>query len=299
MGQRLGDYGQQLACKGEAGTVITSTGKRLQGQSIDGKELRGVRAHGRPLSLLSLVQHGNGIALAQVEVAEKSNEIPAAPMLLAERDLTNTVITADALHTQRDLARQIIEQNGHYLMVVKENQGALYQAIELLFRQPPWLPSEQAAHYRTCQTTNKGHGRREIRTLETSTALSGYLDWPGAQQVMRRHCKRVIVKTGEVSNKTTYAITSLPAAVVGAADLASLWRSHWTIENCTHYVLDVTMGEDGCQVHTGNAPQALSLLRKALLALLRTHGWSNVADAIRHYGASVHRALMLIGALPT
>ena len=78
-----------------------------------------------------------------------------------------------------------------------------------------------------------------------------------------------------------------------------LWRRHWTVENGTHYVLDVSMGEDESQVHTGKAPQSLSLLRKAILALLRARGWSNIADGLRYDGASVPRALELIGALPT
>lgn len=184
-------------------------------------------------------------------------------------------------------------------MVVKENQPALYQAIALLFAQPPWLPGEKDQEYRVYKTVDKGHGRIETRVLESSTALSTYLDWPGVQQVMRRQCKRVILKTGKVSTKTTYGITSLPVIEAGPAELEGLWRRHWTIENCTHYVLDVSMGEDDCQVHTGKAPQSLSLLRRAVLALLRARGWSNIADGLRYYNASVHRALELIGALPT
>lgn len=108
-----------------------------RGQAIDGKELRGVRAHGESLQLVSLVQHANAVVVAQVPVANKSNEITAAPQLLAGRDLTGTVTTTDALHTQRQFAQQIRAQNGHYLMVVKENQPALYDAIELLFECPP------------------------------------------------------------------------------------------------------------------------------------------------------------------
>jgi predicted transposase YbfD/YdcC len=292
-------YNQQLATEAKAGTITTPKGEVLQGQAVDGKELRGVRAHGQPLSLVNLVQHGSGIVLAQTDVAEKSNEITAVPALLAGRDLSNTITTADALLTQRDLGQHILEQQGHYLMVVKQNQPALYQAIALLFEQPPWLPSEKATEYQVHRTIEKGHGRLETRVLESSTTLSAYLDWPGVRQVMRRQCKRVIVKTGEVSAKTTYGITSLQATDVSAAGLEVLWRGHWTIENRTHYVLDVTMGEDGCQVHAGKAPQVLSILRKAVLALLRAQEWSNIADGLRYYGASVSRALELIGALPT
>lgn len=297
--KQVSAYNRQLASESKAGTITTKTDAVLEGQAVDGKELRGVRAHGQPLCLVNLVQHGSGIVLGQREVPEKGNEITVVPVLLAGRDLSKTVTTMDALLTQRELSQRIIAQKGHYLMVVKENQPALYQAIALLFAQPPWLPREKDQEYSVYKTVDKGHGRIETRVLESSTTLSTYLDWPGVQQVMRRQCKRVILKTGKVSTKTTYGITSLPASEAGPAELEGLWRRHWTIENCTHYVLDVSMGEDDCQVHTGKAPQSLSLLRKAVLALLRARGWSNIADGLRYYDASVHRALELIGALPT
>jgi hypothetical protein len=135
---QLSDFAKPLAKeKAQQATITTSEGQVLQGQALDGKEMLGSQAHGQPLTLVSLVQHGTGITLAQVETDAKSNEIPAAAQLLAGHDLTNTVTTMDALHTQRELAQQILNQNGHYFMIVKENQPTLYQAIELLFKQPP------------------------------------------------------------------------------------------------------------------------------------------------------------------
>jgi predicted transposase YbfD/YdcC len=297
--QQLASYGQHLASEAtEAGTITTSTGEVLQGQAIDGKELRGVRAHGQPLCLVSLVQHGNGIVLTQTEVDQKSNEITAVPQLLEGRELCGTITTMDALLTQRTLAQQILDQNGHYLMVVKQNQPELYKAIALLFDQPPWLEHEKAEEYEVYRTYDKGHGRLETRILESSMTLCDYLDWPGVGQVMRRQCKRVIVKTGEVSTKTTYGITSLRPTEAGAAELEGLWRSHWTIENRVHRVRDVTMGEDAGQIRTGHAPRALAALRNSVISLLRWKGWSNIADGLRYYGASVPRALELIGAMP-
>jgi predicted transposase YbfD/YdcC len=208
------------------------------------------------------------------------------------------VTTTDALHTQRELAQQILDQHGHYFMVVKENQPTLYQAIALLFEQPPWLKQEQAQEYQVYPSVNKGHGRLENRCLECSTALNPYADWPGVGQVMRRQCKRVILKTGEVSHKMRYGITSLRPQEAGAEQLEQLWRRHWTIENRDHYVRDVTLGEDDCQIHTGHAAHALAALRNAILSLFRWKGWTNIAAALRHYAGSVRRSLELIGAVP-
>jgi predicted transposase YbfD/YdcC len=296
---QLSDFAEPLATESaDRATLTTPDGKVLHGQALDGKEVRGAQAHGQPLTLVSLVQHGTGITLAQGDTDTKSNEIPAAAQLLAGRDLTDTVTTSDALHTQRNLAQQILDQHGHYLMVVKENQPALYHAIALLFDQPPWLKQEQSKEYQAHPSANKGHGRREKRRLESSTALCVYLDWPGVAQVMRRQCDRRIVKTGQVSRKTRYGITSLRPQEASAEQLELLWRRHWTIENRDHYVRDVTLGEDACQVHTGHAAHALAAFRNALLSLLRWKGWTNIAAAIRHYAASVSRSLELIGAIP-
>lgn len=265
-----------------------------QGVALDGKELRGVRAHGRVVHLVSLVRH-DGTVLAQTAVADKSNEITAAPALLRGRDLRGQVVTVDALLAQQDLARQIRQQHGHYLMVIKENQPEAYQAIALLFAEPP---EGTTAAESVVRTVDKAHGRLEWRTLETSAALADWLEWPGGRQVLRRTCRRVIVATGEVSEEVTYGITSLSAQQANATVLERLWRGHWAIENRVHYPRDVTLGEDAGQAYRGNTPQALAALRNTLLNLFRAHGWRSVADAIRHYGAFPDRALRLIGAIP-
>jgi predicted transposase YbfD/YdcC len=233
--------------------------------------------------------------LRETAVAEKSNEITAVPRLLAGRELSGTVTTMDAMHTQQTTAQRILDQGGHYLMVVKENPPDLYHAIQLLFDQPPWLEQERAAEYQVKRFPDKGHGRHEGRTLECSPTLSEYLDWPGVGLVLRRRCQRLILKTGQVSCETTYGITSLHAGQVGPVQLETLCRGHWTIENRVHYVRDVTMGEDANQTRVGHAPHALAARRNAILSLFRRHGWTNIAAAFRHYGASVSSALELIG----
>lgn len=270
----------------------------LVGQSIDGKELRGARAHGQPICLVSLVRHGTGIVLSQRAVESKSNEIKAVPTLLQEQDLRGTLTTMDALLTQRTIAQQIVSAGGHYLMSVKANQRELCLATAELFADPPWLTYEQQANYRRYSKVEKGHGRVEKRTLESSPALreymQEYLHWPGGEQVMRRTCRRVILKTGEVSEEVKYGVTSLRWEDADAEELEGLWREHWTIENRVHYVRDVTMGEDANQMRVGNAPQVLAALRNAILNLIRKKGWTNIADGLRHYGAYAQRALSLI-----
>ena len=274
-----------------------------EGLSIDGKQLRGARAHGRHTCLVSLVRHESGIVLQQQAVDAKSNEITAVPSLLQGRDLSGKVITVDALLTQRSISQQVLRQGGDYLMVAKQNQPELYSAIEQLFASPPWLAKEKALSYRIFRKTEKGHGRVEKRTLESSWVmceandalkLSKYLNWPGIKQVMRRTCRRVKLSTGEISEEVTYGITSLGWEEATAEELERLWRGHWTIENRVHYVRDVTMREDQNQMRAGNAPQVLAALRNGIISLLRVSGWKSIAEALRHYNAALSNALHLI-----
>jgi predicted transposase YbfD/YdcC len=276
------------------GGVTAVNGELLRGQAVDGKAVRGANKHGATLHLVSLVRHESGCVLNQCAVATKSNEITAVPRLLAGRDLRGTVTTMDALLTQRALAHQIGAQHGYYLMVVKENQPALYAQIALLFNVPP-VPARPGELLTYSHTERSGHGRLETRTLEASTALTGYLDWPDAAQVMRRTCQRVILRTGEVSRETTYGITSLGRDLAQPVHLETFWRGQWTIENKVHYVRDETLREDRGQTHTGSAPQALAALRNGIISRLRYRGWNNIAEALRHYGASVQQALRFIG----
>lgn len=271
----------------------------LQGLAVDGKQLLGVRAHNRPHVLVSLVRHDAAQVIGQTAVAMKSNEITAVPAVLAGRNLKAMVITMDALLTQRTLAAQILAQHGDYFMVVKSNQPELYDAIEVLFQNPPWTQQEQAQEYWKHTTKNHGHGRHEERTLESSTALCGYLNWPQVGQVMRRTCRRIDPQTGLITIQVRYGITSLTPQQANAAALEKLWRGHWTIENRVHRVRDVTLGEDAGQMHTGHAPHVLAAFRNVLLNLWRANGWQNIADAVRFYASKVTHAFALITTRPS
>lgn len=282
---------------GVSGVVTGPNRHRLRGQSVDGKEVRGATKQGAPLTLVSLVRHESATVLAQRCVDRKTNEITVVPDLLDGRNLTGTVTTMDALLTQRDIAQQILDQNGDYLMVVKGNQPTLYEAIELLFASPPIPASE--SEYLTYTYANGGHGRIERRTLESSTALNDYLDWPGVAQVLRRTRRAVNTTTGEISEHVTFAMTSLRRAQARPRQLEALWRNHWTIENGLHYVRDESLGEDRSTLRSGHAPHVMAALRNAIIALLRYEGWPNIPDGLRFFAASLHNTLLVIGALET
>jgi predicted transposase YbfD/YdcC len=222
------------------GCCVPLADGELEGVSLDGKTLRGSRKQGAAAShLLSALSHRLGLTLGQLGVDDKTNEIGVAPDLLADLVIEGRVFTMDALLTQREIAQTIVEGNGDYVMIAKDNQPTLRSDIALLFTDP------NAAEFVEDQaSTSKGHGRLEVRTLQTSSALNDYVAWPGLQQVFRLDRHITILKTGEVRAETVYGLTSLSAQRANASQLLTLARGHWNIENRSHWVRDVTFGED-------------------------------------------------------
>lgn len=273
--------------------ITTPCGTLLLAQAVDGKTLRGATACGAPTHLVSLVLHACGTTLAQAAVKHKRSEISAVPTLLQDRDLTDTITTMDALLTQRTLAQQIQDQHGFYLMIVKANHPQMRDDIALFF-QLPAIPAD-AEQLSCVQTCTKGHGRLETRRLECLRSDLSGLNWPGATHIIRRTTSRLVHRTGKTSQTVTYGITNLPPQETSAMLLETLWRGHWAIESKSHYVRDVTLGEDRCHIRSGQAPEALAALRNTLLLLWRRAGWTNIADAVRATAASVPAALSLIG----
>jgi predicted transposase YbfD/YdcC len=128
---------------------------------------------------------------------------------------------------------------------------------------------------------DKGHGRKEVRQLISTTALNDLLDWPGVGQVFE--LERVRALKGKTEVEAVYGITSLRRDAADAAALLGLARGHWGIENGLHHVRDVTLGEDKCRVRTGNAPQVLAALRNAAVHLLEGVEADSKAAATRRF----------------
>lgn len=210
-----------------------------------------------------------------------------APEVVAGLALEGKLVTADALHCQRAFCQQIRAAGGHYLIIVKENQPTLYRDIGLLFNEPP-----EDEVFATAEVRDRHGDRREVRRIWTSTALRGYLDWPGVEQVCK--IERLSVRKDKETRQVRYAITDL-GSDVGPEYLQRHVRGHWGIENRLHYVRDVTFGEDASQVRKDSAPEVMAALRNVVLAILRRAGWANVAAALRHNGWKQHTALQLLG----
>lgn len=147
----------------------------------------------------------------------------------------------------------------------------------------------------TATTLDKGHGRRERRTLRATTALSGFLDWPGVAQV--GEVTSQVDENGKHTEATRYFITSVPRAVAGASQLLGWTRGHWSIENRSHYVRDVTLGEDASRIRKRSGPEVMAAIRNATIGFLRSTGITNIAEALRRNASRVEDLFSKLGIL--
>lgn len=273
-------------------SCLSGRGPVLEGLAIDGKTLCGSQHQGAAAThLLSALSHRLGVVLAQVAVSDHGNEISHSDELLQAVVLEGRVITADALLTQREVAQTILDRGGDYLMAVKDNQPTLREDIALCFEHARTLSDT----IREARSTDQHGGRITERRLRTSTALSGYTDWPGHEQVLELRRTVTDKRSGKTRQEVAYAITSLSSERASARQLLKLWREHWHIENKLHWVRDVTFDEDRSQVRTGRIPQVMATLRNAAISLLRVCGAENIAAECRRYAAQPALALTAVG----
>jgi predicted transposase YbfD/YdcC len=243
--------------------------------ALDGKTIRRSldRADGKgPIHVVSAWASRNELVLAQFKVDAKSNEITALPDLLALLNLAGSVVTIDAMGCQVEIARQIIDQGGDYVLSLKENQPNLYEDCAELFT---WLKGPHAFEEEIVlgadEQVDGGHGRVEIRQVWCTSGLDSVLScerWPGLTSLVMVESTRHISGQDEVEQR--YYISSLPGGTdADAKRLNGIIRTHWEIENRVHWVLDVAMAEDTNRTRKGESAQNLALIRKLVLNLLR------------------------------
>jgi predicted transposase YbfD/YdcC len=262
----------------------TPTEPGLRASAVDGKALRGSRtATATHVTLLAAMDH-SGSVLAQRQVADKSNEIPAFRPLLDAIDLTGTVITADALHTQHAHGTYLRDRGVHYIAQVKANHPGLFDRVRHLSRQEITLD-----HY----GRTRAHHRLEIRRLKT--AAFAHLDYPDARQALQVVRWRKDFTSGKLTIERAYLITSLPPGAATGAQLADWIRGHWKIENLLHYVRDRTFREDDSKIHIGGLPRIMAGLRNLAIGIHRQDGHTNIAAALRHTARDCRRPLTALG----
>lgn len=237
--------------------------------SIDGKTSR--RSHDRtngknPIHMVSAWALGQGLVLGQVKTEDKSNEITAIPELLRTLDLEGSVVTIDAMGAQKNITKQIIEQQGDYAISLKGNQGRFHQEVRELFDDAEKNGYTHLAND-TYTSVDGSHGRVETRRCVITDDVDWFADksdWTGLNTIAMIESTREI--EDRVENERRFFISSLPMDAHGFLTVA---RGHWAVENNLHWCLDVSFREDESRARKENAPENLAIMRRFALSLIK------------------------------
>jgi predicted transposase YbfD/YdcC len=237
--------------------------------AIDGKTLRhsGTGLLG-PLHVVSAWATANHLALAEVAVAEKSNEITAIPRLLDQLDIAGALVTIDAMGCQKDIAKKIRERGADYVLTVKENQPHLLEDIQACLEEA-FEKSEGDERLSHWQTQERGHGRLESRSytvLRDPEGIRGQAAWEDLRVVGMCASERTV--QGKTSVEVRYFIGSRRA---GAKVYGKVLRGHWGIENGLHWQMDINFGEDASRIQHRRGAENFAVLRRIALSLLKQH----------------------------
>ena len=258
--------------------------------ALDGKDVRGAskQIDGERRMMVAAVEHGTGLVLGQVQVGDKTNEIPAVRELTRALDLRGRVVTLDALHAQQETARALVDRGADYVVTaVKDNQETMLDDLRAI----DWRGARRADG-----GWEKAHGRLERRRCAVldlgGPEWDGYGGLHGRRQAFRIERERHLVKQDAGSRETAYGLTSLGPGQAGPEEVAALVRRHWHIENRLHYVRDFTYDEDRCRARVGSPPRNLACLTNAAISIVRHEGrFEHLPPANRHYAARPQEAL--------
>ena len=265
----------------------------LRGICIDGKAQRGTALPDGPNSFVHIVSAwatGYGLTLGQQKVDGKSNEITAIPKLLDLIDIEGTVITIDAMGTQKNIAEKIVNKGADYILALKGNQSNLNDEVENFFGQIIKY-GDPGIEFNKFEFEGEGKGRHEIRRIYTSTEWDFFQDY-------KLHWKRLstiicieseVTTKGKTSKERRYYISSLQET---PEKIGLLIRGHWGIES-THWILDVAFREDNLTARAGNIAENLSLIRRISLNYLTKEKTAKLGTANKRLKAAYDKAYLL------
>lgn len=264
--------------------------------ALDGKKLRGSHNRGIGKGAITMVSAwavNNHLVLAQRNVDDKSNEITAIPKLLELLELAGCIVTIDAMGCQTEIAAQIVDQEGDYVLALKANQGNLYEDSFFLFMQLQ-QQAFQNADYDYHRTVDAGHGRIETRecwVIEPHLWHEHFRtldDWKNLRSIILVRCERRV--QDKVTQEQRFYISSLEK---NAKLMLRSIRGHWGIENSLHWVLDVAFNEDRSRIRSEHAPQNMALLRHMAVNLLKQERTVKVGIKAKRFRCALDESYLL------
>ncbi|WP_204106362.1 MULTISPECIES: ISAs1 family transposase [Spirulina sp. CCY15215] len=262
--------------------------------AIDGKMLRQSYDRNQQQKSLILVSawcQEHRLVLGQEKVDSKSNEITAIPQLLNQLDIAGCTITIDAMGTQKEIASQICQKGGDYILALKANQKNLYKAVYESFEKAKEVNSIDLENRHFTQV-EKSHNRIEKRTIEVlpASVISSKESskWQNLATIIRVERERKL--WNKTSHEICFYISSLE---VDAQEFATKIRSHWGIENTLHWTLDVTFSEDKSRIRRDHAAENFAILRRLAVNLINQEKTLKSSTKMKRYRAALDNNYLL------
>lgn len=261
--------------------------------AIDGKTLRGSshkNGNKKAAHVLNAFSVRKKITLGEIKVPDKTNEIKGIPILLNQLNLSGTIITIDAMGTQKGIANLIRKKQADYVLGLKKNHKRFYRKVDRLFNRADEL-NWKGMVYRRWSDQNYDHGRieeREYTVLPMMYLFQYKKVWKDLSFFIRVKSRRTTQSSIEESVR--YYISSIPYKKYHKA--AQAIRQHWSVENSLHWKLDVGLNEDACQIYRGTAAENLGTMRKIVLYLLQSENTSDQGIAMKRLQAALSTAYL-------
>ena len=238
---------------------------------LDGKVIKSTDAIKTIETMMNIVTAytDTGISIGQITVDSKSNEIPAVRELIEMLNIEGTVVTADAMHCQKETAEKIVKNKGDYVLQLKANQKGFYEEVYAMFDEKYINETDKECEYEIYKTQEKSHGRIETRTCYVLNEVEYFTDyieeWKGLKKIFA--VKRKIERNGKKTEEMSIYLSSKNTT---AENLLSYTRKHWEIEGM-HHILDVTYDEDRCKLLTKRAQENINIFRKMGISIHKKH----------------------------
>ena len=249
---------------------LTTTKEEKDVKSMDGKTINGssrselTTDKTLPTNVMSIYSHDYGMAIIQDFIEEKSNEIPMGPELIKQLNLSDSIITADALNTQKETVKAIIKAKGEYVLALKANQGTMYQEVSEYFHDEKLLKGLE--YYSETEKSHSKLIKREYFMTNNVNWITNYKDWKNMKSI--GYEKKIIeyINNDKKIIEERFFIISFENDIKTFADAV---RKHWGIENNLHAPLDIVFKEDDNTTLEKNGARNLSILRRIALNIIK------------------------------
>ena len=239
-------------------------------KSMDGKTINGSSRSELttdkifPTNVMSIYSHDYGMSIIQDFIGEKSNEIPMGPELIKQLNLSSSIITADALNTQKETVKAIVKAKGDYVLALKANQGTIYQEVSEYFHDNDLL--KETEYYSETEKSHSKFIKREYYMINNINWITNYKEWKNLNSIGYEKKTIEFINNDKKIIEERFFIISFENDIKMFADAV---RKHWGVENNLHAPLDIVFREDDNTTLEKNGAKNLSILKRIALNIIK------------------------------